>query len=73
MFVTLRTDWKVGDKTYPGGSLLAIDFEGFLKGERDFDVLFEPTERKSLDGFSPTQDQGDPQRAGQRAATASTC
>jgi prolyl oligopeptidase len=55
MFVTPRTEWKVGGKTYPGGSLLAIDFEGFLSGERDFEVLFEPTARKSLDGYSPTK------------------
>ena len=27
----------------------------FSKGSRDFDVLFEPTERKSLAGFSPTR------------------
>jgi len=55
LFVTPRTEWKVGDKTYPGGSLLAIDFEGFMKGDRKFDVLFEPTARKSLAGYSPTR------------------
>ena len=55
MFVTLRTEWKVAGKTYQAGSLLAIDFEAFQEGGRKFDVLFEPTERKSLDGFSPTR------------------
>lgn len=55
LLVQLRDDWTVGGKTYPAGALLAADFEGFLKGERRFDVLFEPTERKSLDGFSPTR------------------
>ncbi|MSR54786.1 MAG: S9 family peptidase [Gemmataceae bacterium] len=55
MYFTPRTDWKVGDKTYPGGSLLAVDFDGFMGGKRNFDVLFEPTERKSLAGFSPTK------------------
>jgi len=54
MYVRLRTEWKVGDKTYPAGALLAIRFEAFLKGDRAFDVLFEPTERKSLAGYSPT-------------------
>jgi prolyl oligopeptidase len=54
MYVKLRTEWKVGDKTYPAGALLAIRFEAFLKGDRAFDVLFEPTERKSLAGYSPT-------------------
>ena len=55
MLVRLRTDWTVGGKTYPAGALLAIDLEAFLKGDRTFDVLFEPTERKSLAGFSPTR------------------
>jgi prolyl oligopeptidase len=54
MYVKLRTEWKVGDKSYPAGALLAIRFDAFMKGDRAFDVLFEPTERKSLAGFSPT-------------------
>jgi prolyl oligopeptidase len=54
LLVQLRDDWAVGGKTYPAGALLATDFEGFLKGERRFDVLFEPSERKSLAGFEPT-------------------
>jgi prolyl oligopeptidase len=54
MYIKLRTEWKVGDKTYSAGELLAIRFEAFLKGNRAFDVLFEPTERKSLAGYSPT-------------------
>jgi prolyl oligopeptidase len=54
LLVELRDDWSVGGKTYPAGALLASDFEGFLKGERRFDVLFEPSERRSLAGYSPT-------------------
>jgi prolyl oligopeptidase len=54
LLVELRDDWTVGGRTYPAGALLATDFEAFLKGERRLDVLFEPTERKSLAGFSPT-------------------
>lgn len=55
LYIELRTPWKVGEKTYPAGALLAADFEGFLKGDRSFDVLFEPTPRKSLAGFSPSR------------------
>src|SRR5207248_2507011 len=55
LYIRLRTPWEVGGKTYPAGALLAANFEGFLKGVRAFDVLFEPTERKSLDSFSPTR------------------
>ena len=50
----LRDDWTTGGRTYPAGALLASDFEGFMKGERRFDVLFEPSERRSLAAFSPT-------------------
>jgi prolyl oligopeptidase len=55
MFVRLRSEWKVGGKAYPIGSLLVIRFEAFLTGDRAFDVLFEPTDRKSLAAFSPTR------------------
>ena len=50
----------------PAGALLATDFEAFLQGERQFDVLFEPTERKSLAGFTPDPESRDSERAGQR-------
>jgi len=54
LLLTLRSDWSVGARTYRAGSLLAADFEAFLEGSRQFEVLFEPTERVSLAGFSPT-------------------
>jgi prolyl oligopeptidase len=53
LLLTLREDWTVAGRTYPAGALLAADFEGFLKGERRLDVLFEPGERVSLAGWSP--------------------
>jgi len=51
----LRSDWTVNGKSYKSGTLLAANFEEFLKGARTFDVLFEPTERKSLDSSSDTK------------------
>jgi prolyl oligopeptidase len=54
-FVNLRTPWKVGDKTYSAGSLLTIKLHAFLGGQRDFTVLFEPTERTSLESYSATK------------------
>jgi prolyl oligopeptidase len=56
LFVEPREPWQVGGRTYPAGSLLAIDFDDFLAGGREFAVLFEPSERTSLAGFSPTKD-----------------
>ena len=54
LLIRLRTPWTVSGKAYPAGALLAANFDAFLKGERKLDMLFEPTDRKSLDSFSPT-------------------
>jgi prolyl oligopeptidase len=55
LFLELRSDWHTGGRTFPAGALLATDFEGFLRGERYLEVLFEPGERTSLAGFCPTR------------------
>jgi prolyl oligopeptidase len=55
--LSLRTDWSVGGATYRAGSLLAIDLDDLLAGKRAFEVLFEPTERVSLDAVSSTRDR----------------
>jgi prolyl oligopeptidase len=55
MYITPRTDWKIGGKTLAGGSLLAVEFEEFMNGTSGPTVLFEPSERKSLAGFTPTK------------------
>lgn len=54
LFITPRKEWTVAGQTYAPGSLLAIKVEAFLAGQRDFAVLFAPTERKSLGGFDAT-------------------
>ena len=56
LLLELREDWTVGGKTYPAGSLLAADFDAFMKGGRAFDFLFQPSERTSLQGYSATRD-----------------
>ena len=55
LLLRLRSDWTVAGKTYAGGSLVAADFDDFVKGERKLTVLFEPTERKSLEDISATK------------------
>jgi prolyl oligopeptidase len=52
LLIRLRTDWKTGDSTWPAGALLAARFDDFLDGKRNFQVLFRPTERKSLAGYA---------------------
>ncbi|MCR6685844.1 prolyl oligopeptidase family serine peptidase [Pseudoxanthomonas sp.] len=51
----LREPWTVGGRTYAAGSLLAAKFDDFMAGKREFEVLFEPTERSSLASFSWTR------------------
>ena len=55
LLLRLRSDWSVGGKTYPGGSLLAAGFDDYLKGKRELSALFTPTERKCLAGTSDTK------------------
>lgn len=46
----LRSDWKVGDKTYLQCSLLAIPIESFFAGDmQQLTVLFEPSPSESLE------------------------
>lgn len=54
LLLELRDDWSVGGTTFPAGALITTDLEAFLAGERRFEVLFEPGERRSLAGYSPT-------------------
>ena len=50
----LRKDWKIGDTTWKADSLLALETERFLAGDRDFDVLYEPSPRSAYKGFTVT-------------------
>ncbi len=57
-FLLLRSDYIVGTRTFRAGALLAVPFDAWLRGERPFDVLFEPTATRCLaqDGVSLTRD-----------------
>src|SRR5438876_56605 len=46
-----RTPWTVGGKTHPPDTVLGISFAAFLAGDRRFIKLFEPAERRALQGF----------------------
>jgi prolyl oligopeptidase len=54
LMLELREDWTVGGKTWPAGALLVTKLEDFLAGGRDFTMLFTPSERSSLAGYTPT-------------------
>jgi len=55
LVIELRSDWTIGDITYPQGALLATGFDAFVDGARNFEVLFAPTPTTSLDGVSVTK------------------
>ncbi len=57
MILSLRSDWTVNDATYLAGALISIDLDRFLRGGRTFDVLFEPSERTSLQSVTRTKNQ----------------
>jgi prolyl oligopeptidase len=55
LVVTLRSELRAGDKVYPSGAVLAIAWDRFRDGARDFDVLFAPSPRSSLAGMTHTR------------------
>jgi prolyl oligopeptidase len=55
LLVRTRTPWSVGGREHPAGALLAVDFEAFLAGRRDFTTLFAPDARTSLDDYRWTR------------------
>ena len=55
LYVTPKSDWETEGGTYATGSLLAIELERFLSGQRDLAVLFEPSEGAALAGYSLTR------------------
>jgi prolyl oligopeptidase len=55
MLLHLRTDWQANGKTYTAGSLVAAKLADMLAGKPVVSVVFQPTERTSLAGFSPTK------------------
>ncbi len=46
-----RTDWTIGETTYPAGAILGIGLDSFLAGARDMQVLFTPGPRCTSSGF----------------------
>jgi prolyl oligopeptidase len=55
LMLRLRSDWRIGGKTFAAGSLLAEDLGEYLRGRRELAVLFEPAERVSLSSTTATR------------------
>ena len=54
VLIELRSDWTIGAKTWPKGSLLVGDAAAYLNGERKLSPLFTPTPTRSLSAFAVT-------------------
>lgn len=54
VLIELKSDWKIGDKTWPRGALVTTGAQAYLKGARDFTALFTPSATRSLQGFATT-------------------
>jgi len=55
--LSLRSDWRLGERTYPQGALLAVALDELLEGRPRPALLFEPSERVSLDAVATTRDR----------------
>ncbi|MBP0443604.1 S9 family peptidase [Roseomonas sp. SSH11] len=51
MAVRPRSPWTIGGTTHAPDTLLGIGLAEFLAGDRGFQVLFTPGERRALEGF----------------------
>ena len=56
MLLELKSDWKVGGKVYDQGSLISIDYNKFLKGDKDFSLIYKPGPRESIVSVGNTKD-----------------
>jgi prolyl oligopeptidase len=56
LLVYLRSPWTVGGRTWDAASLLAIDYDAFSGGSREFRLVVKPGERETINGFSTTRD-----------------
>ena len=50
--LSLRSDWRVGGKTWPRGSLLVADAAAVLRGNASYSALFTPTSTRSLEDYT---------------------
>jgi prolyl oligopeptidase len=55
LLVELKSDWSINEKTYNQGALISIDYNKFLDGDRNFEVIFEPDKLSSLVEISNTK------------------
>lgn len=48
MVVELKSDWAAGGNKYVQGTLMSTDFDAFMDGARDFDIIYVPTMQSAI-------------------------
>lgn len=57
MVVELKSDWSTAGRPFQAGALLAMDFEAFMAGGRDFHILLEADQEGAIIEVRRTRDQ----------------
>ncbi|OBH50559.1 prolyl oligopeptidase [Mycobacterium mantenii] len=57
LLIELRSDWLLGNATYTAGSLLAANYEEFLAGTAQLQVVFEPDAHTALNHYAWTKER----------------
>ena len=57
LLIELRSEWSLGEATYTAGSLLAANYDEFLAGTAQLQVVFEPDEHTALNHYAWTRDR----------------
>ncbi|HTV85231.1 MAG TPA: prolyl oligopeptidase family serine peptidase [Dyella sp.] len=55
LLVQLRKAWTIGGATYPSGALIAIKYDDFIAGKRQFITLFTPDQHTALSSYAWTR------------------
>jgi prolyl oligopeptidase len=55
LLLILRSDWQPGARRFARGSLLSANAERYAAGDRELQVVFEPTATRSLADFAATR------------------
>ena len=56
VLLRLRSDWAIGRRSWPAGSLLATPLKAYLAGGRDFTPLFTPNPGRAIQNVVTTRD-----------------
>jgi len=56
VLISLKSDWTVGEKTYPQGALISMDSDSLLGGGNDFYTVVDPGERETISSVTTTAD-----------------